>query len=243
MSTFIEEERPVKIRIIAVDNDDAFRCAFMKNLVRQGLDVKGVPDNAALYRELLEHSADIVILDAAATDSDSFVAAKHLRAMQRTYRLGIIMLAPDHDVQMCIHALQCGADMFLTKKTDHREIHANILSLHRRLLIDSPSPARAPWRFSRSEWKLFAPSGAEILLTHLETLLIDILADHRGKAVPRKDIISTALHQNPLAYDPRRLEAVVGRLRRKIVKIYGSSQPIRAAHSVGYMFADSIVRA
>jgi DNA-binding response OmpR family regulator len=110
------------------------------------------------------------------------------------------------------------------------------------LTLNLQSNDQRPWRFSRNSWKLITPSGVDIVLTHLETLLLDILADSPGRPVRRKDIIATALQQDPLAYDERRLEAVVSRLRRKIAKFYTASQPIKVAHSVGYIFADPIER-
>ncbi len=240
MDILMKENCSSKVRIVVVDADDAFRNAIVGGLLQQKYEVSGVHDNEALYRELIERPVDIVILDA---DSSSLAIASQLRAMQRTCRLGIVMLASQRNMHMCVKGLECGADVFLAKHSGHQEILANIHSLHRRLIFSLPPRQRTPWRFSRSEWKLFAPSGAEILLTRLETLLIDILADGRGQPVRRKDIISTALDQNPLAYDERRLEAVVSRLRKKITKIYRASQPIKAAHSIGYMFAESIERA
>jgi len=232
-----------KARIVVVGTDDAFRNTIVGGLVRQKYEMSGVHDNEALYRELIERPVDIVILDVDSADGGGLAIASQLRAMQRTRRLGIVMLASKGNMHMCVRGLECGADVFLAKQSDHLEIQANIHSLHRRLSFSLTAQQRAPWRFSRSEWKLFAPSGAEILLTRLETLLIDILADNRGQPVRRKDIISTALDQNPLAYDERRLEAVVSRLRKKITKIYRASQPIKAAHSIGYMFVESIERA
>ncbi|WP_211464152.1 response regulator transcription factor [Collimonas silvisoli] len=239
----IKDNCSSKARIVVMDADDAFRNAIVAGLLQQRCEVSGVHDSAALYRELIERSVDIVILDADSADGSGLAIASQLRAMQRTCRLGIVMLASQDNMHMCVEGLQCGADMFLAKQSDHQEIQANIHSLHRRLILSLPPQQRTPWRFSRSEWKLFAPSGAEILLTHLETLLIDILADSRGQPVRRKDIISTALDQNPLVYDERRLEAVVSRLRKKITKIYRASQPIKVAHSIGYIFAESIERA
>ena len=239
----IKDNCSSKGRIVVVDTDDTFRNAIVDGLLQQKYEASGVHDNEALYRELIERPVDIVILDADSADGSSLVIASQLRAMQRTCRLGIVMLASQDNMHLCVKGLECGADVFLAKHSDHQEIHANIHSLHRRLIFSLPIRQRTPWRFSRSEWKLFTPSGAEILLTRLETLLIDILADGRGQPVRRKDIISTALDQNPLAYDERRLEAVVSRLRKKITKIYRTSQPIKAAHSIGYMFAESIERA
>ncbi len=230
------------IRIVLVDDDDVFRDLIGANLTRRGYQVAGVRDGASLYRELIEHPADIVVLDIDLPGDNGLLIAGQLRAMQRTRLYGIIILTSDSNLQMRLDGLDSGADVFLTKPTTPLEINAHIQSLYRRLTLNLQSHDQRPWRFSRNSWKLIAPSGAEIVLTHLETLLLDILADSPGRPVRRKDIISTALQQDPLAYDERRLEAVVSRLRRKIAKLYAASQPIKVAHSVGYIFADPIER-
>ena len=230
------------IRIVVVEDDDAFREIVVLSLINRGYQATGVHDSAALYRELIERPADIVVLDVELSGDNGFTIANQLRAMQRTRLLGIIMLTSHSDLQTRVDGLESGADMFLTKPANPREITASIDSLYRRLNLNAEAQGSRPWRFIRTEWKLIAPSGAEIMLTHLETLLVDILVEGRGRPVSRRTIISTALQQDPLAYDERRLEAVISRLRRKIAKSYGSSQPIKVAHSVGYIFADPIER-
>lgn len=231
-----------KIRIILVEDDEVFRDLVEANLTLQGHQVTGVRDGAALYRELIERPADIVVLDVDLPGDSGLLIASQLRAMQRTRLYGIIMLTSDSDMTTRLAGFDSGADVFLVKPTNPLEINAQILSLYRRLTQYAQPGEQTPWRFSRNSWKLIAPSGADIVLTHLETLLIDILADSPGRPVRRKDIIATALQQDPLAYDERRLEAVVSRLRRKIAKFYDASQPIKVAHSVGYIFADPIER-
>jgi DNA-binding response OmpR family regulator len=96
------------------------------------------------------------------------------------------------------------------------------------------------WQFNHREWRLLCPSGAAIELSHLESEFLKILVEHAGNPVKRRDIISLAFKQDPLAYDNRRLEAIVSRLRRKINGLYPLSQPIKAVHSIGYVFTDTV---
>ena len=232
------------IRIVMVEDDEVFRDLVVGNLSRHGHRVTGVADGSGLYRELLEHPADIVLLDVDLPGDDGFVIARQLRAMQRTRLYGIIMLTALGDQQAHVAGLDSGADGFLVKSAHPATIHAHIQSLYRRmtLSVEVDVTAGLAWRFNKSLWRLTAPSGAEIALTHLEVQLIEKLADSNGRPVKRRDIIQEALQQDPLIYDERRLEAVVSRLRRKIGKAYAVSQPVKVAHSVGYMFADPIVR-
>ncbi|MGS0741054.1 response regulator transcription factor [Glaciimonas sp. GG7] len=230
------------IRIVVVENDSVFRESIVLHLRCKGYLVTGVHNSTALYRDLIERPVDIVVLNVDLPGDNGLIIASELRAMQRTRQLGIIMLTSHDDLQARLEGLESGADIFLSKTVHLEEMNATIDSLYRRLTLNTAHSSKIPWRFLKTEWKLIAPSGIEIVLTHLEMLLIDILANDHGLPVSRKEIISTALRQDPLAYDERRLEAVVSRLRRKIAKVFATSQPLKVAHSVGYIFADAICR-
>ena len=239
-SSRVEAQR--LIRLIVVEDDDVFRDMLVQSLSKTGYGVIGVSESGALYRELINTPIDIVVLDIDLPGDNGLTIAAQLRAMHKTRLLGIILLTSYADIKTRIEGLESGADIFLTKPVNPGEIHAQIQSLYRRLTMNTAAQAGAPWEFLKSEWKLITPSGVEIPLTHLEALLIDILSSSNGQPVRRKDIITTALNQNLLAYDERRLEAIVSRLRRKITKYYALSQPIKVAHSIGYSFAETIER-
>jgi DNA-binding response OmpR family regulator len=228
------------IRVIVVEEDAVFLDLIVMILKKLDYDVIGVSNSAALYRELIDYSFDIVLLDADLSGDDSFAITHQLRAMQRTRLLGIILLFSNDQMLARVEGLRSGADVCMRKPVNPQQIHAQIQSLYRRISLASTHSGGVLWRFCLSEWTLVTPSGAEIELTHLETKVMHILALHSGQPVSRQDIISTALNQNPLAYDERRLEALISRLRKKIAKKYFASQPIKAAHSVGYMFSDQV---
>ena len=233
---------PVPIRVIVVDNDGIFRDMLTHSLSKLGYDIINVSESGALYRELINHSIDIVILETDLLGDSGLTIAAQLRSMHKTRLLGIVILTCHTELKMRIDGLDSGADVVIAKPVTASEIHAQLQSLYRRLSMNTQAAGPTPWEFIKTEWKLITPSNVEIPLTHLETLLIDILASNNGEPVRRKDIISTALNQNPMAYDERRLEAIISRLRRKISKYYALSQPIKVAHSIGYSFADQIER-
>jgi DNA-binding response OmpR family regulator len=82
----------------------------------------------------------------------------------------------------------------------------------------------------------------EIELSHLEASFLDIVIRNSGDPVSRRDIISKGFGKDFLAYDVRRLEAVVSRLRRKIHERCPLARPIKVVHSVGYIFAEAASR-
>jgi DNA-binding response OmpR family regulator len=227
-------------QIVMVDDDQDLRDEIVFYFARDGFRICGVPDSASLYRYLMQVKVDIVILDVKLIGEDGFTVASHLRTIPQTRNIGIIMLTGGDEARLRIDGLNHGADVYLVKPIDVRELSAYIGSLHRRLHLTPAVDSIKGWRFLRNKGKLISPSGIEIDLTHLETAFIAMIAHNAGHPVKRKDIISIGFGQQVLAYDNRRLDAIVSRLRRKIIMKYPRSQPIKVAHSVGFIFVDPI---
>lgn len=229
------------IRIIVVEDSELFRELLVRNLAKAGHHAIGVANSAALYRELLHSSADIVILDVELAGQCGFDIARELRAMSSTRRIGIIMVTSHGSPDYRVDGITSGADIYMTKPVDPRELLAYVRSLYRRLQESADQPDARRWRYHKQASQLLAPSGATLNLTHTEAAFLEILARHAGTPVDRRNIIALALKQNPLEYDARRLETMVSRLRRKMRGIHPLSQPIKAAHAVGYIFTEDIV--
>lgn len=228
------------IRVIFVEDHDDLRREIVSSLNCEGLDAYGVSCGAELFFELLNRPADIVILDIELPGVNGMEILQQLRSIKKMQGMGIVMLTGHSDLSHRLECLGNGADVFLIKPIEIDELTAYIQNLHRRLNSNKELIGRLHWRFSQREWRLLCPSGATVELSHLESELIGILVTNAGKPVKRRDIISTAFHQDPMSYDNRRLEAVVSRLRRKIQEQYPLSQPIKAVHSIGYVFTDSV---
>ncbi|MDB5838819.1 MAG: hypothetical protein JWQ23_771 [Herminiimonas sp.] len=226
------------MRVVVVTGEDQLRGEIVSGIASAGLDAKGVADSAALFLELLQHSADIVILDIGAEGRNNFNVARQLRSIPGP--LGIIVITTSTECSRRIEGLENGADVVLLRPVDPEELNAYIHSLLRRLRADHRPWNPVLWRFHQNEWKLISPSGADIELSHLEAAFVDIIARNAGKAVKRRDIISVAFGKDPLCYDNRRLEAIVSRLRKKVHRSYPLSQPIKVVHSIGYVFTDAI---
>jgi DNA-binding response OmpR family regulator len=210
-------------------------------LIARGFDVATVTDSTALYLELLHRRSDILVIDLKVPQEQGFAVARHLRSIEATQFLGIIMLALQEEVSSRIAGLTSGADIYLVKPINIEELSVYIRNLRKRLKPAETKSDAVFWRLFQTEWRLVSPTGSDIELSHLEAAFMKIVAQNAGKPVKRKDIIMYAFGKDPLSYDNRRLEAVVSRLRRKVHRIYPLSQPIKVVHSVGYVFTDSIV--
>ena len=228
------------IRIILVEDHSALRTEIVRCLRDEGFDAIGVGESAGLFFALLHNPADIIIMDIGLPGESGMAILQQLRSIERMRSLGIIMLTAQSGLNYRLECLAGGADIYLIKPVEIDELVAYVHNLYRRLNSENETLSSQNWQFQQRDWRLFCPSGAALELSHLESAFIGILVENAGKPVKRRDIISIAFMQDPIAYDNRRLEAVVSRLRRKIHQLYPLSQPIRAVHSIGYVFTDSV---
>lgn len=228
------------IRVILVEDHISLRSEIVSCLCDEGLDAIGVGSSNELFFELLRKPVHVIIMDIGLPGENGMAILQKLRSLEGAWDLGIIMLTGHFELSCRLECLANGADAFLIKPVEIDELIAYIFSLYRRTHLNEKPTGSSKWQFNHREWRLFCPSGATIELSHLESELVKILAEHAGNPVRRRDIISIAFKQDPLAYDNRRLEAIVSRLRRKIHALYPISQPIRAVHSIGYVFTDTV---
>lgn len=228
------------IRIILVEDNIGLRSDLVSAMCAEGLDVTGVGGSTELFFELLQKPVDIVIMDIGLAGESGMAILQQLRSLKNQRYLGIIMLTGHFEMSYRVECLANGADAYLTKPVEIEELTAYIQNVYRRLRAGADTYAPLKWQFNHREWRLLCPTGAVIELSRLESEFLKILVEHAGNPVKRKDIIATAFKQDPIAYDGRRLEAIVSRLRRKIHALYHLSQPIKAVHSVGYVFTDTI---
>jgi DNA-binding response OmpR family regulator len=229
------------MRIVLLGNCFDSSADVVSKLISFGCDAICVKNAAGLYLELLKRSTDTVIIDLDNVDEDFVTVSRYLRALESTSDLGIIMLGTNNDMEFRVHLLKGGADVYLVKPVNIEELFAYLSNLMRRRHPKESRTGAICWKFVRAEWRLMAPSGVAIDLSHLENAFVEIIAKNAGKPVRRRDIIVSAFGKDPLSYDNRRLEAVVSRLKRKVQRAYPFSQPIKVVHSIGYVFTELIV--
>lgn len=228
------------IRIILVEDHVALRTQIISSLQGEGFDAAGVGGSAELFLALLHKPADIIVMDIGLSGGNGISILQQLKSIKQMQSLGIIMLTAQSGLNYRLECLASGADAYLIKPVEIDELAAYIHNLYRRMHSENEMRSLPTWQFHYREWRLLCPSGAAVELSHLETAFMGILVENAGKPVRRRDIVTIAFMQDPIAYDNRRLEAIVSRLRRKIHGQYPLSQPIKAVHSIGYVFTDSV---
>lgn len=239
--------------IVVVEDENSLRSDMVEYLSNCGFDAIGARDGAELDRLLRSRNAAIIILDVNLPDEDGFKIAARLRD---GHGAGIIMVTARSSTVDRVVGLEIGADAYLVKPVELRELEAQVKSLLRRLSERAAETAsqtangtaggeagdsadEARWSLDPTEWSLTNPAGIRISLTSMEMKLTSLLAAQARKPATR-DQISQALYNRRWNPEDRSIDTVVGRLRHKVEGAIGGPAPLKSVHGVGYVFSAPI---
>lgn len=227
-------------RIIVVEDDIGQQEELLSFLLHAGHEVRAVPDGIGLDSCLLQFDPEIVLLDYNLPGETGAALALQLREKFGS-SIGIVMVTARGMSADRIECRRAGADDYLVKPIDFGELLVLIDNLQARLPphqtfpVPSASASGAPWQLLAMQSELVPPDAAAILLTAWEVLLLETIAGAQDQIASRDDLIR-ALGKNPLYYDPRALEAVMSRLRRKLPQLDENRNPLEAVRGIGYKF-------
>jgi two-component system response regulator PhoP len=221
--------------VYIVDDDGDFREEMVFGLSRLGLNVRGFHDAVTLYRAYAARPSDIVILDIGLDGEDGLSIAAHLRASQS---VGIIMATARGSIDDRIDGLRTGADAYLVKPIDVRELAATVKALNERFTRHrSSSPTPTPrWALVEGGWVLTDGMGHRLRLTTSERRLLDCLFSERGKTVDRRALVE-AMGADVYDFNYAHLDTIVSRLRRRAQKS-DMLLPLHAIRGLGFAFTD-----
>lgn len=221
-------------KIILVEDDRYFRESLKEYLQLDGYDIRAVGSAREFYQELTTHCFAVAILDIGLPDEDGLTLARHLRA---TSRCGVIILSARSMVDDRISGYQSGADTYMIKPVDCRELTAAIDSL-----LQRPYPVTLTsnaWHFDPDQWLLTSPSQVAVNLTGMELKLMRRLVIKPGETVERSELLMSIYGRDD-EHAGRALEALIRRLRQKIIKTCSEPSPIKTFHGVGYSFSSPL---
>jgi DNA-binding response OmpR family regulator len=226
--------------ILAVDDDAGLRELLQEYLSAQGYQVATVADGSAMDAHLSEYPVDLVILDLMLPGEDGLALARKLRARGDT---PIIMLsARGEDVDRII-GLEVGADDYLAKPFNPRELLARIRALLRRSdhsHADIENSANALLRFGdfvlNIDSRDLHKNGIDVPLTAGEFNLLRIFVEHPNRVLSRDTIMDMLKGYERSPFD-RSIDVRVTRLRRKIEEDPNAPAYIRTVWGEGYLFA------
>lgn len=219
--------------VYLVDDDGDFREEMLAGLSSLGLEAQGFDTASALYRAYAVKPPDIVILDIGLEGEDGLSIATHLRASRS---VGIIMATARSSVDDRVHGLNVGADAYLVKPIDVRELAATIHALSQRLSRPpaAPAPTVARWMLEDSGWVLSDGMGHRLRLTTAEHHFLGRLFADRGRTVPRRAIVE-AMGADVYEFNYAHLDTIASRLRRRAEKA-NMLIPLHAIRGEGFAF-------
>ena len=231
------------IQVVMVEDEPEFRVPVQRYLAKRGMAVHAVNSIPALESLLDTITPDVILLDVGLPGEDGLSAVSRLRSRTTA---GLVMLTGRADTDSRIRGRRDGADGYLSKPVDLRELEAVILSLMRRIgagsIIPTAFPTVGVWTVDVATWRLLAPNGKAISLSAAQWAVVDLLTRHQGTPVHR-DTLMTATGLTPRDSEDRRLDVLMSRLRNALVQ--GSDNepcPIQTVRNVGYVFSAAVQR-
>jgi two-component system response regulator CpxR len=226
------------IRILVID-DDAELCELLADyLGSEGFAVEAAHDAASGLSRALEGQASLVVLDVMLPGLSGFEVLRRLRERSR---VPVVMLTARGDDVDRIVGLEMGADDYLPKPFNPRELVARIRAVLRRGAPSSDPSSRAPPPVCVGDLELdpatrvVRQGGRPVELTSVEFSLLEALVRAAGTVVPREALAEAALGRKLSAYD-RSVDVHVSSLRRKLGPRVGELERIKAVRGVGYLY-------
>jgi DNA-binding response OmpR family regulator len=219
-------------RVLVVEDEPDLLDALVDYLNMEGMDAHGANSLSAAQTWMAANDFDILLLDLSLTDGDGLT---WLKKRQDLREKGVIITTARSDALSRVSGIRAGADVYLLKPVLPEEIVSLVHNLMRRLRGQAPST----WALDEIGWRLLAPDGRAVKLTHSEHVVLQRLAQSSGQAVSKEDL-ATCLGHNAEHYDFRRLEILVRRLRNKAKETWDITLPLETAHRLGYAFKANI---
>ena len=233
-------------QVLVVDDEPELRSLLAEYLGRHGFAVRAAADAAEARALVAQARPPVAILDIHMPGEDGLSLARWLRESHPM--TGIVMLTTAGEAVDRIVGLELGADDYLPKPFELRELLARVRALHRRIALQaaaaaaapSPAPAARGVRFGDrvldlEQRRLFAPDGSDIPITAAEFDLLALFARHPNRPLNRDQIMEQAHNRGWDVFD-RSIDLRVMRLRRKIERNPDKPEVLKTVRNVGYVF-------
>lgn len=230
-----------KKSLLVVDDDPDIRQLLSEFLTQHGYVVHMAKDGKAMAQQLVQHSVDMVILDIMMPGEDGISLCRRLRAEST---MPILMLtAITEDVERIL-ALEIGADDYLSKPFNPRELLARIKAILRRT-ENVPSSNDQPkqnvfhfdgWQLDESKRQLLSPDHVEITISTGEYSLLQVFLQHPQEVLSRDRLLTLTKNRTAEPYD-RSIDIQVSRLRQKLEADPKQPEMIKTVRGGGYILA------
>lgn len=232
-------------RLLIVDDEADVTAVLARYFSAQGFHVTTASDGVEMRRAIAGQRIDLILLDLGLPGEDGFAITRYLREQ---WRGPVVIVTGRGEAVDRIVGLELGADDYVTKPFDLRELLARVRSVLRRSRGAGEGSATLPAGFSFDRYLLDLRThtlsdrgGTPIELTSGEFALLKVLVEHPNQVLTR-DQLMTHVHGRDAGPFDRAIDVQIGRLRRKIEPDPTAPSMIKSVRGTGYLFTPSVRR-
>ena len=229
--------------ILVVDDEPEIAELLRRYLSAQGFSVSTAGSGAEMRRILAEADIDLILLDLGLPGEDGLAL---MRALRQSSSVPVIVVTGRGEPVDRILGLEIGADDYITKPFDVRELAARVRSVLRRTTEQAAKPVVgadtvrfAGWTLHLDARRLESPEGKAVELTSGEFELLAVLARAPGRVHSRDELLGATRNREAGPFD-RTIDVQIGRLRRKIEADPQHPELIKSVRGAGYVFTPKV---
>jgi two-component system, OmpR family, response regulator len=233
-------------RILVVDDDRDISSLLADYLEKNGYRTLTAADGKAMWKALDEHPVDLIVLDLNLPGEDGLTLCRNLRARSE---IPVIMLTARSEPLDRILGLEMGADDYVPKPFEPRELFARIRSVLRRTHALPPNLQTteaqqvhfAGWTMDFTARHLVDRSGTVVALSGAEFRLLKVFVDHANRVLSRDQLLNFTHGRDADPFD-RSIDLQISRLRQKLGDDARSPQIIKTVRNEGYVLATTVAK-
>jgi len=225
--------------ILVVDDDPRLCRVLARYFEQEGYSVRTAQSGEEMRQKIATQKPSLVVLDLMLPDEDGFTLARELPS-----DVAIVILTGKAETVDKVVGLELGADDYITKPFDERELLARVRSVLRRVAAGKESGGDASrtaacfagWTLNLGSYELTSPAGEPVKLTFHEFQLLAALVNHPRRVLTREAILDLVAGRDWSPED-RSVDVLVGKLRKKIEEDPQNPRLIETVRGVGYKLA------
>ena len=231
--------------IIIVDDEPEIRQLIQRYLGREGFHVDACANGDELWQILSSKTPDLIIMDIRLPGDDGLTLT---REVYRRFEIPIILLTSRSEIIDRVAGLESGADDYISKPFDLRELLARINAILRRSARAVQGSAQNDeineyhfneWTLNIARQELSDPKANHVALSPAEFQLLKVLVGNPNRVLTREFLMEKTYGRTTLPYD-RSIDVRIGHLRRKLNQSADQAKPIKTIRGSGYLFSAEI---
>jgi two-component system OmpR family response regulator len=232
--------------LLIVDDDREIRSLLAEQLEKAGYTVQTAANGAEMFSFLNSTPIDLIILDLNLPGEDGLSLCRETRTRRN---VPIIMLTARSQAVDRVIGLEVGADDYVTKPFEPRELVARVRSVMRRTYLQSGAPESHPakrvrfrgWTLDFESRRLMDTKGRIVMLSGAEFSLLKFFVEHANEVLTREQLLTVASNPGPADSSSQRVDLQISRLRHKLGDDARSAELIMTVRSHGYVLAAAVV--